>query len=88
METKEFENWLIEYMTHGLEQEITMNRGNYIIGSLDRFCRFSAAANPMLHTTVEAVRKEAERLAKLDTSKSFVVLEVKGIVEASGVNWK
>lgn len=65
-----------------------MKTGNFIIGSLDAQNKFSATSDPKSHTTRSSAVHEAERLAKLHPQKSFVVLEISGIVQASQVVWR
>lgn len=65
-----------------------MKTGNFIVGSIDAQGKFSATSSPKLHLSRDSAKAESERLAKLNPAKSFVVLEISGIVQASNVVWR
>lgn len=61
--------------------------GNFIIGSRQNgMC--SISPKPAVHLRLSLAKAEAERLAKSVPRKTFIVLEVIGEVQASGVSWK
>lgn len=66
---------------------IVLPKGQFIIGSLSN-AGLSVAREPSRHSTQEKAAAEAERLARLDTSKEFVVLQVVGSVRVNSVVWK
>lgn len=47
----------------------------------------SFSDRPKVHTTEASARAECERLAILNKGKTFMYVEIKGSVKASGVNW-
>jgi hypothetical protein len=62
-----------------------MNKG-FIVGSISPQ-GVSFSNRPKVHTTEASARAECERLAILFTHKTFMYVEIKGSVKASGVNW-
>ena len=63
--------------------------GKYIIGSLNKKTgEFSTRPNPARQNTLASAQREAERLAKVDTDKKFVVLRVEGIASVADVIWE
>lgn len=55
----------------------------YIIGSIHKTTgQWSISASPVEHVSYTKAVKEAERLAGIDTSKDFVVLQKKAIPQA------
>lgn len=62
-------------------------RGYWIVGS-HKNGNFSVSAQPMQHATEPKARAEAERLASLDPSKKFIVLEIKGLVTVAQHVWE
>lgn len=72
-----------------LEREYIMNKGQYIVGSLQKSNgAFSASPSPVTHKTLADAQAEAQRLAIMYTTKRFVVLKVEGIVHATTVTWE
>ncbi len=65
---------------------VTLSTSGYIVGSVT-LNGLSFAAYPKIHKSLAEVRTETERLAKLNTGKTFVYLEVKGNCTSGGVNW-
>lgn len=61
--------------------------GNFIIGSSQNGVH-SISPKPAVHLRLSLAKAEAERLAKNVPSKSFIVLEIIGAVQATGVSWK
>lgn len=62
-----------------------MNKG-FIIGSVSSQ-GVSFSKRPKVHTSEASARAECERLAISNKDKSFMYVEIKGSVKASGVNW-
>ena len=66
----------------------------YIIGAIGNkeagawSIAWSIAKNPVKHNSLSEAKFEAERLAKANPQTKFVVLEIKGAVEAVGVRWE
>ena len=65
-----------------------MKTGGFIVGQLSSAGDFGTTKNPRIHPNEKSARTEAERLAKMDSTKSFVVLECRGIVQASATVWR
>lgn len=65
----------------------TQVTGKFIIGSRQGV-RMSISSEPKIHTNVNEAKQEAERLARLDPAKAFVVLAVVGEVQAQGIAWR
>lgn len=95
---KEFTKFQIRMM---IENEIRFNqsrmypkgnkmltRGKFIVGSIDRSNNVSFSKQPKEHITQAEAAKEAERLVITSPEKSFVVVEVKGVVSMTGVAWR
>jgi len=59
----------------------------FIVGSITDG-KFSIAQTPHFHETWDAACIEAERLAMNLRNKKFVVLEIRGVVEACDVVWE
>ena len=58
----------------------------YIVGSMSTHgVSFSSA--PKVHSSESAARAECERLAQANKGKTFMYVEIKGSVKASGVSW-
>lgn len=51
---------------------------NWIVGSWNAQSGISFSANPYWHSDEDSAKTEAQRLAKLDTSKIYVWLQVRG----------
>lgn len=62
-----------------------MSKG-FIIGSVSSDS-VSFSSRPKVHTTEASARAECERLAIANKGKTFVYVEIKGSVKATGVNW-
>lgn len=63
-------------------------KGKFLIGSIHKITgAFSMTANPARQPTREAAKTEAARLAKIDSSKMFVVLNVTDIASFQDVSW-
>lgn len=79
-----------EIMTMLETPEETMNGDEvmeeYIIGTRNG-ANFSFSATPRVHPNEKEAKAEAERLAKSNPGKRFVVVKLVGSVVASGVNW-
>ena len=61
----------------------------FVVGSWNhQLYQFSVSAQPVQHKNESDARKESERLAQIDSTKSFVVLEIKGVCKAVGTEWK
>jgi hypothetical protein len=66
-----------------------MKTGNYIVGSLNKTTGvFSAVQNPKIHLMEHLAKDEAVRLARNETQKEFVVLQVVSVVTVNDVVWK
>lgn len=59
----------------------------FIIGSVAENGDVSFAIRPVVHQTENSARVECERLALANKGKTFMYVEVKGTVRASGVTW-
>ena len=65
-----------------------LKSGDYIIGSqLKSDGSVSFSTNPAIQSSLAVARTEATRLAKIDNSKRFMVLEVKGVAEVQDIVW-
>lgn len=62
------------------------NKGSYIIGSVVGDS-LSFSQFPKVHTDLVSVKQEAERLAKVNPGKEFIVVQIAGKVQAVGVAW-
>lgn len=60
--------------------------GTFIVASISD-AGFSVSKEPKQHQSAAVAKREAERLAKSDSSKAFVVLQAIGTVQAVGVSW-
>ncbi len=70
------------------EEKVMGEDSKFIIGSINRANGiWSIASNPNEHTSESHARREAERLAQLDPSKTFVLMEIKGRVRMESVTW-
>lgn len=70
------------------QKEKSMKRGKFIVGSIEKSTgNVSFSKKPKEHDFQVDAAKEAERLAIIDTNKSYVVAEIKGVVSVSGVSW-
>ena len=58
----------------------------YIVGSVTN-SGVSFSSNPKVHTSEASARTECERLASSYKGKTFMYVEIKGTVKASGFNW-
>ena len=65
---------------------LRLTNGTFIVGSISDV-GLSISKEPKEHATAVIAKREAERLAKSDGSKEFVVLQVVGTVKAVGVTW-
>lgn len=65
---------------------VTLSVSGYIVGSVAPN-GLSFAPYPKIHKSLAEVRTETERLAKLNSGKTFVYLEIKGNCTAGGINW-
>lgn len=61
--------------------------GTFIVGSISSAGEISFSSTPRVHETHQEARLEAERLAKNNPGKEFLVSEIKGRVRANAVNW-
>lgn len=59
----------------------------YIVGSVTSG-GVSFSSNPKIHTSEASARTECERLASSYKGKTFMYVEIKGTVKASGFDWK
>lgn len=69
-----------------LSQPTTVPTDKFIIGTRDGE-GFSVSTRPHIHLSLHEARQEAERLAKTNPNKKFVVMKIEGQVVASGVTW-
>lgn len=75
---------------HEKEKDMNANSiktGSFIIGSIGPN-GLSFANHPMVHGDSLSAKMEAERLAKSNQGKKFIVVEVKGIAEVANVVWR
>lgn len=62
-----------------------MSKG-FIVGSVSSE-GVSFSSRPKVHASEASARAECERLATTNKGKTFMYVEIKGSVKASGVNW-
>ena len=67
-------------------QKDSIVSNGYIIGSVVG-ANYSFSTTPKIHATLSLAKAEAERLAKGNTTKRFVVVKIEGTVQATGVAW-
>ena len=67
-----------------MNKEIRSKR--YMVGSIAG-ASVSFAAQPKIHETEASARAECERLATVNSGKTFMYVEIKGTVKASGFTW-
>ena len=60
----------------------------FVIGSLHPENGFSMRPEPKTHRTEKAAKHECERLAKLEPTKKFVYLEIKGACRVQETIWE
>ena len=65
---------------------MTASASGYVVGSVTPH-GLSFANMPKIHKSLAEARTETERLAKLNSGKTFVYLEIKGNCTAGGINW-
>jgi hypothetical protein len=63
------------------------NQKGYIIGSRTVTNNISFATAPKVHDSETSAKREAERLAKANPGKKFVVVQIVGEVVSGGVSW-
>lgn len=63
-------------------------KNKYIIGSVTSSGVVSFSANPKEHTDQVAAFKEAERLARENPNKEFIVAKIVGQVTTQSVVWR
>ena len=61
--------------------------GSYIIGSVTGES-VSFATTPKVHLSKTDAQAEAERLARANPGKEFILVKVEGRVKVNGVQWK
>ena len=61
--------------------------GSYIIGSVSGES-ISFATTPKIHTNKNEAQAEAERLARSNPGKEFLLVRVEGRVKVDGVQWR
>ncbi len=71
----------------GVSAKPVVASGGFIVGSRSGD-QFSFSPTPRVHSTLFDAKTEAERLAKLQPAKRFVVMGLMGSVKASGVTWE
>lgn len=77
---------VFQYVREDLKEKM-MERGNYLIGSVASDGRISFADYPKYHRKQDEAKVEAERLAKANPGKTFIVVMVAGTVVSTGVQW-
>lgn len=77
---------IFRYVREELKEKM-MERGNYLIGSIASDGRISFADYPKYHRKQDEAKIEAERLAKANPGKTFIVVMVAGTVVSTGVQW-
>ena len=67
-----------------------LKTGDLIVGSVLKSggSTLSTTADPVVHANLSAAKTEAARLAGIDKTKKYVVLEVKGLALVNDVNWE
>lgn len=66
-----------------------LKSGDLIIGSSAKGTHtFSTVADPMVHANMSLAKVEAARLAALDKTKKYAILEVKALASVQDVNWE
>ena len=87
------QNNLFDAIKQEMERNKTMNvtiektNGHYLIASYSDQTGMSVSRFPVFHAVRETAQREAERLAKANPGKRFVVLSVNGSVVTNGVQW-
>lgn len=76
----------------GFKRKEDMKTGQFIVGSIiqadaNNAEGISLARSPRPHQSKMLAMNEAERLARLEPGKRFVVLKLEGIVVAQGTVW-
>lgn len=80
-----FQAWKKDASVISLEQHATQSKG-FIVGSMsDSGVSFSS--RPKVHDTEQSARAECERLASMNKGKTFLYVEIKGCVKATGLSW-
>ena len=69
-----------------------MKSGNWVVGSIIPADTYNAdgislSRSPRHHPSKKSAQDEAERLARLEVGKKFVVLKIEGIVVAQNTVW-
>jgi hypothetical protein len=84
------QNWFEEIKKVGCDKmkHDHVSVGQFVIGSLHPENGWSMRPEPKTHQTEKQAKKECERLAKLDPTKKFVYLEIKGACQVIGVTWE
>lgn len=70
------------------EKPQSVESGKFIIGSVDANGNVSFSKKPVQHKTRLAANTEAERLAEITPNKEFMVVEILGIVQSTGISWR
>jgi hypothetical protein len=79
-----------EEMNYGAKNSVAgaLQRGDWIVGSLNKATgAFSTSNLPARHLTQTSAKQEAARLAAIDKSKKYVVLNVEAIASVEDVVW-
>lgn len=66
-----------EDMSKAEEAKVLVQGRKFIVGSFDSEGNFSIASEPKGHATEPLAKKEAQRLAHNDLSKTFVVMQMR-----------
>jgi hypothetical protein len=76
-------------MPHFASQRGGLKSGDLIIGSfLKNSKAVSFSSDPMIQDNLTDAKKEASRLAQVDKTKKFVVVEVKAVASVADVTWE
>lgn len=75
-----------EYRSFTKDSVMTSAGKGFIVGSVTAG-GVSFSSNPKIHATESSARTECERLASANKGKTFMYVEIKGSVKASGYSW-
>lgn len=66
--------------------ETPINSKGFIVGSVSAD-GVSFSSRPKVHDTEQSARTECERLASMNKGQTFLYVEIKGYVKATGLSW-
>lgn len=72
-------------MSKEAEAKALVQGRKFIVGSFDKYGKFSIASNPKGHATEEIAKGEAQRLATTTPAKTFIVMQMRYGVKAAAI---